>query len=99
MGEAGEGLQEGRVEPGEQQRVVGAQVLDEVGPSGFLVASQDQDDVGVAEVGQVHGARAAAVAGEGGQQAVLEELVQGGGGVQDMGGPGQSHTGAGEVLG
>ncbi|WP_043539088.1 hypothetical protein [Actinomyces naeslundii] len=45
------------------------------------------------------GARAAGVAGEGGQQAVLEELVQGGRGVQDVGRPGQSHSGADEVLG
>ena len=31
--------------------------------------------------------------------AVLEELVQGGGGVQDVGGSGQSDAGAGELLG
>ena len=45
------------------------------------------------------GARAAGVAGEGAQQTVLEELVQGGGGVQDVGGSGQSDAGAGELLG
>ena len=78
---------------------MGAQVLDEVGPGGVLVASQGQDEVGVSEVGEVDGARAAGVAGEGAQLAVLEELVQGGGGVQDVGGSGQSHPGAGELLG
>ena len=99
MGEGGEGLQEGCVEAWEQEGVVGAQVLDEVGPGGVLVASQGQDEVGVSEVGQVDGARAAGVAGEGAQLAVLEELVQGGGGVQDVGGSGQSDAGAGELLG
>ena len=99
MGEGGEGLQEGCVEAWEQEGVVGAQVLDEVGPGRVLVASQGQDEVGVSEVGQVDGARAAGVAGEGAQLAVLEELVQGGGGVQDVGGPSQSHAGAGELLG
>ena len=99
MGEGGEGLQEGCVEPGEQEGVVGAQVLDEIGPGGVLVASQGQDEVSVAQVGQVDGARAAGVAGEGGQQAVLEELTQGGRGVQDVGGSGQPHPGAGEFLG
>ena len=99
MSEGGEGLQEGCVESREQEGVVGAQVLDEVCPGRVLVAPQGQDKVGVAEVGQMDGARAAGVAGEGGQQAVLEELVQGGGGVQDVGGSGQSHAGAGELLG
>ena len=99
VGEGGEGLQEGCVESREQEGVVGAQVLDEVGPGGVLLAPQGQDEVGVSEVGQVDGARAAGVAGEGAQLAVLEELVQGGGGVQDVGGSGQSHAGAGELLG
>ena len=99
MGEGGEGLQEGCVEAWEQEGVVGAQVLDEVGPGGVLIAPQGQDEVGVSEVGQVDGARAAGVAGEGAQLAVLEELVQGGGGVQDVGGSGQSDAGAGELLG
>ena len=99
MGEGGEGLQEGCVESREQEGVVGAQVLDEVCPGRVLVAPQGQDEVGVSEVGQVDGARAAGVTGEGAQQAVLEELVQGGGGVQDVGGSGQSHAGAGELLG
>ena len=99
MGEGGEGLQEGCVEAREQEGVVGAQVLDEVGPGRVLVASQGQDEVGVSEVGQVDGARAAGVTGEGAQQTVLEELVQGGGGVQDVGGSGQSRAGAGELLG
>ena len=99
MGEGGEGLQEGCVEAWEQEGVVGAQVLDEVGPGGVLIAPQGQDEVGVSEVGQVDSAGAAGVAGEGAQLAVLEELVQGGGGVQDVGGSGQSRAGAGELLG
>ena len=78
---------------------MGAQVLDEVGPGGILVAPQGQDEVGVAQVGQVDGARATGVAGEGVQQAMLEELVQGGRGVQDVGGSGQPHPGAHELLG
>lgn len=39
VSEGGQGLQEGCVEPREQEGVVGAQVLDEVGPGGVLVTS------------------------------------------------------------